>query len=400
METRTKAAADLITIGHDGEAFVLGRPDLGVYVAVPEPGAVFIRELQATGSVASATAKATESAGADVDGAEFLQGLEQAGLLEPPAGAGGERGGIRWIEGVSQRTAARLFGRTAWLLYGGALAVVLAILALRPDLRPYYEHAWWLPDPILSVLALVPLGLLIGGLHEMWHWLAGRAEGVPAIFRVSNRGIYVVFETDLTQIVSIPRRRRYGAFLAGMALDTVVMAVALSLRLLNRTQVLALPGLLDRLLAAVVLTQFFAIGWQFFAVFMRSDMYAVLANALRCHDLYRATWLTAKDRLWRLNPEESAELAAASERDRKVAEWFGAVYLAGIFVMVWLMLLYGLPFAISMIVWVGSNLVRPDLGTWAFWSSALVAALVVGTRVAPLLLAARERRLRLRGRLR
>ncbi|NUP24790.1 MAG: hypothetical protein HOZ81_53810 [Streptomyces sp.] len=401
------SAASRLVVGDDGDDFVIGRPDLGVYVAVPEPGAAFVEALRGGASLEEATATATRVAGQEVDGAEFLAGLAEAGLLDPvrPAAAGQPAGGrglrqIRWVEGVSQRSARRFFGPAGWIMYGAAVIFSVSLLALRPDLRPTYEHTWWLPDPVLSLLILFPINLLLTAAHEVWHWLAGRAAGVPAIFRVSYRGMFLVFETDLTQIVTTPRNRRYGAFLAGMAFDSVVLAVALGLRLANREAVIALSGLADRLLAAIVLTQVVRIVWQFAAVFMRSDMYAVLTNALRCHDLYRTTWLTVKDRLWRLKAEEVAELAGMGVRDQVIARWFGLVYLAGLIAIGWMVLYVSVPFMIGMVMWVAANLANPLVTSWTFWSSLALTLYIVVPKVMPVLLAVRERRLKKAGALR
>jgi len=387
-----------LAVARDGDECVLGRPDLGIYVAVPEPGAVLVETLQSGGTLADATAAASQAAGAEVDGQDFLDGLAAAGLLDTSAGpAGGTSQAprrVRWIEGVRPETARRLFGGTAWTLYGLAAAFAAGVLLLRPDLRPSFEHSWWLPDPVLSVLVLLPVWFVLGAIHEAWHWLAGRAVGVPAVFRVSYRGAFLVFETDLTQIATTPRRRRYGPFLAGMAVDSVWLTIALGLRRANREGALALPGPLDRLLAALVLVLVVGIVWQFAAVFMRSDMYAVLANALRCHDLYRATFLTTKDRLWRLTEAEAGELSSMSEHDRRVARWFGVVYLAGMIVVGWTVLAWGVPYAIGMLLWVQRNLGSARLTSAGFWESVAVALAVVGQLFAPPLLALRERRLR------
>jgi hypothetical protein len=113
---------------------------------------------------------------------------------------------IRWIEGTSPAAAGRLFGRVAWAGYGLAALFAGSVLVARPDLRPGFEDAWFLGDPVLSVLALMPIAVLLTATHEAWHWLAGRAVGVPAVFRVSRRGLWVVFETDLTQVVTLPRQ--------------------------------------------------------------------------------------------------------------------------------------------------------------------------------------------------
>lgn len=398
-----------VVVAADGDGYVIGRPDLAVYVVVPEPGAVLVKALQAGESLAEATARASAVAGAEVDGADFLAGLAAAGILTTPGEASDDpqaapqrRAGreIRWIEGISPATARRLFGRTAWTLYGLATVFVVVVLAVRPDLRPTYEDAWWLPDPVLSVLTVTALGLPLAVLHEAWHWLAGRAVGVPAIFRVSYRGIFLVVETDLTQIVTVPRRKRYSPFLAGMAFDVCVLAVALGLRLAHRVDMITLAGWLDRLLGAVVLIQVLQIVWQWAATFMRSDGYAVIANALRCHDLYRATWLTTKERMARLSEAEAAELAAMSAHDRRVARFFALYYLCGLIAMAWLLAAFAIPLMIAMIWWVGHNLLTPSLTSVAFWESVLVVAVIVGSYAVIPLLARRERRLRRQGALR
>jgi hypothetical protein len=251
----------------------------------------------------------------------------------------------------------------------------------------------------LSVLAYLPIGLAIAATHEAWHWLAGRAIGIPATFRLSRRGVTLVFETDLTQIVVVPRRRRYGPFLAGMALDGTVLAVALALRMLYRADALRLAPIVDRILGVVVLSQVIALVWQWAGVFLRSDGYAVLANALRCHNLYRATWLTAKDRLLRLTPADTAELAGVSPHDRRVACWFAFVYVLGMAGVGWLVASFGLPFLVAMVVWTSNNLGSAAVTSVAFWESVAVLVFLSLQWLAPPLIALRERRMRKAGEL-
>jgi len=397
--TDWRTAAAPLTVAFDGDTHVLGRADRGVYVAVPEAGAIFIATLQETGSVADATARASEAAGEEVDGLDFLTGLADAGLIDRPGSDVADPAApppdrrIRWIEGVSPRTAQRFFGRPAWTLYGAAAVFSVATLALRPDLRPHFEDLWYLTDPVLSLALFIAASMVLGAVHEMWHWLAGRALGVPAVFRLSRRGVFLVLETDLTQVVTIHRRRRYGAYLAGLAFDGVVLAAALGARLAYRAGVLAWPPVLDRFLGAIALGQVLTISWQFAAVFARNDMYAVLANALRCHNLYRVTVLTTKDRLWRLTDDEALELAAASQRDRRTARWFGVVFIAGMCLMWVVFLTFTLPYVAGMTAWLWTNLRSLTPTTLAFWESLFLLGLLLGGFVLPGALAWRERRL-------
>jgi putative peptide zinc metalloprotease protein len=395
---RRRAAA--VSVSHDGDRYVLGRRDLGRFVAVPAPGAEFMAALARHGSVSEAAGAAGRIAGEPVDGEAFVAALTAAGILAEPDTAGRQARYARWIEGVSRPAARRLFGRAAWCCYSAAAVVAAALLLVRPDLRPSWEHVWFLTDPVLSVLAYAPVALATMAAHEVWHWLAGRAAGVPARFRVSYRATYLVFETDLTGLVALPRRARYGPFLAGLAMDVTLLAAALSLRLLHREQLLALPAVLDRVLGVAVLVQTYVIVWQWAALPLRTDGYAVLANALRCDNLYRTTWLTTKDRLVGLTRDQAAELAAATGHDRRVARWFALTYAVALAVALWMFLRFTLPTAIALLGWVSANLTHPAPATAAFWRSLLLAAYVATAVCAPAVLAVRERRLRRAGALR
>lgn len=391
-----------LTVTHDGDDYVIGSPAAGVYVSVPEPGAVLIEALNRGEPLERATEAASVVAGEPVDGAAFVLGLAEAGLLAPAAtdtGAEGRGRSVGWVYGVSQRTAARLFGRIAWTLYGSAVVLAMLILAGTPAVRPTYSDLWFLDDRALATLALVPLWMLLGALHELWHWLAGRAVGVPALFRLSHRGPYLAFETDLTQIVALPRRQRYGPFLAGMAIDSSVLCVALGVRAVSVSAGPGLPDLADRLLAAVVMVELLGILNQWLLLFLRSDAYAVLANALRCHNLYRATWLTAKRRLLRLTAGEKEELAGIGAHDRAVARWFSLVYLAGLVGVAWTAAVWTVPFLIGLFRWIVLQLTTTSPGDLRFWTSIAMVAYIGLVNGTPLVLAIRERRLRRRGRL-
>ena len=402
------AAFRRLVISNDGDEWVLARPDLGVFVDIPEAGAAFISAVQNGATLAQAAEAAAAVAGEPVDGEDFVAELSAAGLLDEAIVAGpatevaASRGRqIRWIEGVRPGAARRLFGPVAWTAYVMAALVAVGILLIRSDLRPDEGDYWALGDPVRSLLLLIPVATVLTGGHEAWHWLAGRAHGVPAVFRISYRGVFLVFETDLSQILLIPRRRRYGPFLAGMAFDAAILCVALVARLLGRLAIVDVPGFVDRLLALIVIINIVGIVWQFAGVFLRTDAYAVLANALRCNDLYRVTWLTVRRRLdrgvplrLRLGEPEMAELNAASPRDRAVARWFGIIYAVGFVVMTLSYVVLMLPALFRVLHFIVAHLVSLSPDSAAFWESVTVMMCLVATSAGPALLALRERRLR------
>lgn len=394
IDADVRAALSRLTVTPDGSEFILARPDLGVYVAVPGPGAVLVTALQDGASLAEAGARASADAGEEVDAADFLTGLGEAGLLDPAGGTAPVAAGapMGWVDRIPPRLLAPLFGRVAWAVYVAAALTAVGLLIFRWDLRPLFDDIWFLGDPIWSLLALFAVSIVITMGHEAWHWLAGRALGVTPRFRVSRRGAIVVFETDLSQLVTLPRRQRYSPLLAGYAFDATLLAIALLMRLGYREELLGHPPWFDRFLGALVFRQVIVLIWQVSGVAFRSDTYAVLANALGCHNLYRTTTLTVRRGLWRLTRSEADELAAASPHDRSVANWFWLVYVAGGFFIAWALLAYVVPFTYGMISWIWPNLRTMAVDTFLFWQSLSLIVVLVGQFAVIPFIARRERR--------
>lgn len=392
---RLQAGVARLSLVDESDAVTVGNPATGTFVAVPSVGGVVLRALAAGKTVEEAADEAREHVGVEVDVVDFLAVLEATGVLVADS-ADADGHGERWITGVPQWLVRPLFSRTAWVCYGAALVFSAVVLLIRPELRPSFENYMFLPDPLAAILVLYAFVTATTVLHECWHWLAARAEGVPARFRVSYRGAFLVAETDLSQLLTLPRGRRYGPLLAGMAFDVSELAVALLLRLLYYDTGLPLNDTITRLLGALVLTAVMNLVFQC-AIFLRSDLYALLACALRCENLYRVSWLTLKRRLLPLRSAETEELRVASERDRSVARWFSLLYLVGALAVFAFLLGFVLPSAGGVLYWVIKNIGSMSMGEAAFWESLALGLVTVVSNLAPIPLAIRERRMRRKG---
>jgi putative peptide zinc metalloprotease protein len=394
---------DRVVVAQDGDSSIVGRPDLNLFFAVPLPGGAFVTTLQQTGSIELATTSAEEVADGPVDGIDFLRGLVDTGLFDDPAsdlaaaGGGEARRETKWLEGVSQPVAKRFFGRAAWLVYAAAAVGATFLMVLVPDLRPHSSNVWFLEDKALASLLVVALALALTAVHEAWHWLAGRAAGVPAVFRVSRRGAFLVFETDVSQLVTIPRSQRSGVYLAGMAVDSLMLFLTLALQWAALSRGGPAAAGLAGFLGAIAFTLVLGIGQQWALVFLRSDVYALLANVLGCHNLYRATWLAAKSRLWRLSAEDREELASISQHDRRVGRWFGLVYVGGCLLVGAFLIWWVFPFLAGLARWLVPVISDGDVGSTQFWTALALLAYSAAVWIAPPLLALRERRLRRQG---
>ncbi|HKD98519.1 MAG TPA: hypothetical protein VKB69_13140, partial [Micromonosporaceae bacterium] len=335
------------------------------------------------------TGTVSARAGTPVDVADFVDTLVQCELVADldgvPLRAEAADQGPRWWTALRPERVRPLFSRPAWVVYAGTLVFVVAVFAGMPQYRPSFEDWIFYPDPALCLAVVAVTGILLAGCHEFFHWLAARAAGVAGRFSVGRRAFIVVFETDLSQLWGLPRRRRFGPLLAGLAFDVLVTAGCLAGRIAGP------PPLLDRVLAMVVLVQVVAVFYQCLA-FLRTDLYFVLLTALGCRDLNRVTRLYLRSRLFTLTPEQAAALDGAHPRDRRVAPWFALGYLAGIALLTYLFVNYWLPATAMMGGWVALSLVNESPVHGAFWEALGLTLVLLLPVVSVVLVWLRQRR--------
>lgn len=361
-----------LTMVADGGEYLVGDLARGTFLAIPPVGATALEVLQRGGTIAEATVQASTFAGTDVNVLEFVGVLRDRGLVR---GTGDDAAAEEWSPTTAKPVAvlARiLFSPAAWVVYAVAMVFGLCTLLADAALRPTWESIIFLPDPALSLLVDIVTTVALAGVHEGFHWLGAQRFGLPARFRVSRRGLFLVFETDLSRLWAVPRRQRYPAFFAGMAFDGMVLGSCLAVRLAYQQGWITMPATLNRFLAMIVLTQMVTLTAQLF-LFMRTDLYAAMITALGCRNLYRVSMLIVKARLVGLTEAQRAELAAASERDRRIGRWFSGLYLVGVLGLSYLLFGLFVPAAFSMIQWSVLNVLSTSPASLLFWEALAVA---------------------------
>jgi hypothetical protein len=390
----TKLRLVPLAITPRGDELMVGDPASGEFVVLPAIARVILDAIGEERPLAEVAAAAQEAAGEPVDVDDFAAVLIDLGFVShvddhPLAADGPRMHDGRAIGRHVAELARPLFSIPAWTLYTALGAACAGVLLLEPGYRPHARSLFFLHDPLASVALLFVINSVLVTLHESAHWLAARVEGAAARITIGRRLYILVAETDLTSLLALPRRRRFGALLAGIAFEVVMLSVLLTALICARHGLWHPPALVARLILALMLLRMTGIAFQFM-VFLRTDLYAVLVIGLDCVQLTRTTQLALKRTLRRLRPHEATELAEADPRDLQVARYYRWLYVGGLACAGWYLATYSIPWASTLVRWITARLAHATPTQVGFWESLAFAVLALGPLLAPALMLARE----------
>ncbi len=308
----------------DGDDVTVGRRDIDSYAVLPPDGAALVRKMEEGLSPADAAAWYESEYGEPVDVADVVEALYELEFVRTSDDISIGPRKIRW-----QRTGRVLFSAPAWLLYGGLAVWALVSMVAHQDLRPTYRNIFYIEyySVIQATLFVAALPLLL--LHESFHALAGRRLGLPSTMSVGRRLYFIVLETSMDGLVSVPRRQRYLPIVAGIMVDLVVVAALTVAADLTRTGdgALSLGG---RFCLAVAFATLLRVAWQF-SFFLRTDLYVLVSTALGCVDLHTTAKQSVANKFHRLlgRTHRLHDESAWHPVDRRVARWYSWFVLVG-----------------------------------------------------------------------
>lgn len=354
----------------------VGRPDTGVFIALPPEGVALLRWLQEGTDLDGATRRFEATYGVAPDLTEFVDDLISCGFVaaidgDPVDGADQPRTeaalrGVRLLAGLPT-------GAVRWLVHPATAVVsalvavaVLALLALRPDVRPQALDGFLDLGPLPNLLVLTALGWGLAFLHELAHLATVRARGCSASLDISHRLHFLVAQTDMSSVRTLPRRERYAPYLAGLCWDSTVLLVLL---------VLDAAGLGSDVSRAAAYLLVMAIVFEL-GVFMRTDLYYVLTNALRLGNLAAdARHVFANAGLRLVGRPPAYDLTDIPLRERRFIGWYSAVSAVAIAIVLGQFVFLGLPLLGAFLAATSQGL-HHGVGTTAFWSSVGILAVV------------------------
>jgi hypothetical protein len=363
-----------LTFVTERDGIVVGRPDTESYALLPEDGADLLRRL-ADGLPAEEAANwYHDTFHEDVDMLDFITEMRDLGFIVSDA----DRSAIaaplaQPVTPKQQRLGRAFFSWPAWAAFAVIAATGFLVQAWYPALQPSSGSLFFTQSIVISQVALLLAQIPVTAWHEWFHVLAARRIGVPSRLGVSRRLIFMVVETRMSGLLSVPPRKRYLPILAGIVADVVLYgALNIFAALTVHHGVLPWPG---RLAVAVAITVQVRVVWQLF-MFVRTDPYYALSTRLGTTDLSGASrrWLRNLVRTRRRAAASAEYKARWSPRDRRHAPWFG---LGSVFGVIILFAIVGhdifIPIMMDFGGRVASELTSGTAGP-RFWDSVLLLA--------------------------
>jgi hypothetical protein len=377
-----------LTLVPERDSVLVGRPDIESYAVFPVDGAALLQRLMEGVPPHQAARWYGQTYGEPIDIADFVSALGELGFLRA---AEDEMATASQDAMPLQRVGEAVFSQLAGLCYVVLAAACSIILYRVPALLPRPSQIFFSPSLVLVETVLffgqIPCVLF----HESFHMLAGRRLGLPSRLRVSRRMYYVVYETTLNGLLSVPRRRRYLPFLCGMLADFLLYSALICFADLVSGRPGSPMAWLARLALALAFTTLIRFAWQFY-LFLQTDLYYVFATALGCHDLHEATRTLLHNRVRRLLGRHRAIVDDSqwTDRDRQVARWYAPFYALGVLVMIGFGLLALAPVAAGFAIRTVQGLRTYGIGPH-FWDTALSLVFTSSQFIIVLVLIIRER---------
>jgi putative peptide zinc metalloprotease protein len=346
----------------DAAKIIVGRAEIGEFAGLPAVCGKAIRLLDEGRRIGEVAAAIAVEDRLEVDVAGLVASLiglsfvrEVSGRPVPDQRTEAVRDHFRFLEQRHVQWIFRLPAKLVWAVVctAGALTVVR-----HPWVVPERADFFWSHYVGLSILVNVAFFSLATTAHEMMHLIAARSLGVPARISLGTRLHYLVAQTDVTAIWGVPRRHRYRVYLAGLSCD-IFLAAAMLLCIVY----LPLPALIEGWLRAFVLCLVLGIALQA-QVHMRTDLYFVLRDLLRCRNLFDDGLAYARHFFRRVigtvpgarRPQQADPTAGMAAHERRAIRVYAVFLCLGTACTLAVFGCYGIPIAATALIHAGTAL--------------------------------------------
>jgi putative peptide zinc metalloprotease protein len=324
----------------EGEDIVIGIVERNVFIALPADALEILENLRSGETIGRSRELYISKFNEVPDMDDLLGILEAKGFISSSRGATEseitEAAGNTSIsasiahhfEWIGQPLAACLFGRRSLKVYSLIVATGMVFAALDPSLIPGRDSLYFAEYRAPRAVLLFLLSYLTIFVHELAHLIAARAVGIGARMGISHRLWFLVAETDLTGLWSVPKRDRYIPFIAGPIIDTVSASLLYIFVYLCIRGPIRAPVPLLQFLQAMIFLYLMRLVWQCF-FFTRTDFYYVIANLFGCRNLLGDTEAFLRNQLSRLRILKFKGRREVPPSEMRVVRVYAPLWLLG-----------------------------------------------------------------------
>jgi hypothetical protein len=340
--------------GKEEDGFVLvGRQDIASYVSLPAEALELIDLLDSGMTVGEVKRFLEEKYGEEAEIEEFIEDMVANEMVKSVGDYQCEtktKVQKTLLSGITKRHVGWMFSKVAWAVYAGMAVVCLAIFAVFPHHIPQPIDVFWHPWYSVAVIFLFFFGWVLVAIHELAHLFGSKALGVEGNFSLSTRTIFVVAQTNINNIWTIPSEKRYIVYLAGMAWDTVMVFICLVVVVLTDFERIHISELWYNFLKAIVFIKVWGIIWQF-RFNMQTDIYFTVTNYLKCKNLLGDTKNVLKNFVATfIKKIKKIDMSNIPEHEMRAIKFYTPFYLFGTLLIVITFFLRSLPILYLMVV--------------------------------------------------
>lgn len=236
------------------------------------------------------------------------------------------------------------------------LFLLILTVVLKPALTPKSSDFFWSNRQSFNLFTLFIFSLTSLVIHESFHFFSARFFDLKTSFSLSNRLFFVVAETKISNIYSLPKLGRIYIYLAGLFSEIILLYLLLLAKTNSPPE-----SVTALLLGQFIIVEFISISWQFL-IFMKTDLYYVFCELLKEN---------------RLQEKAVTLLRGNQPKDFKLL-LYAFLFLFGTAVAVFRYAFFNLPIALSLLLNSFTVLLYGSLSsTWRQNISFLLDALIV-----------------------
>lgn len=336
-----------LSVQKEGDAYLVGNPDIGDFYRFPEEGMSILNMLKSGDTASMIQSRFATEVSERINVDEFLDQLTSIGFIYPEDQRAAAQEWLRTRPNDTRRTfdvdprlAQAIFSVPVLLCCSAIILYAVSSAVVDPDLRVNFNAFYIDTNRTLLLLLVLGLSCIQIVLHESGHMLAAARHGIKSKYGVGTRLWTIVAESDLTGILTLPRAQRYFPMLAGLLVDIVCGSIATIL-----VKILLQHGasaFVIQVAQAVVLETVISIIWQL-NVFVKTDIYYVICNYLGHPDLDRDARIYLRDILYRVTFCQLGRRATTTPGNVSVLRLFSSIWLFGRILSVFTLLFVFIP---------------------------------------------------------